>query len=281
MSVFTKIKALQTGFSEREARLAKYIVANPEHIRDFSSQELAKHVGVSQSSVVKFSQKLGYKGYPAFKIAIIEAFSQNTREELISADIARTDSHSQFADKLLASKIKVLQETRELNDVVSLEQAVGHIRAARRVLVAGNGDAALVAKDFSHKLQRLGINAIAEFDSHVQIGIAANLDEQDVVLAISENGNTRETVSIVNEATANGCTVISITKFGRNPIAINANVRLYSVTDESSVRFTSIMSRTGQQLVIDLLFIALTQGLDDGHRQLEKANQVIERFRSS
>lgn len=58
--------------SASEKRLADFILKNSALIRDYSSQQLAFSVGVSQSSVVKFSQKLGYKGFTNLKLAIRE-----------------------------------------------------------------------------------------------------------------------------------------------------------------------------------------------------------------
>ena len=68
MSTFVKIKALRQSLSSSEAKLADFTLNSANAIRNLSSVELAKVVGVSQSSVVKFSQKLGYKGFPALKL---------------------------------------------------------------------------------------------------------------------------------------------------------------------------------------------------------------------
>jgi DNA-binding MurR/RpiR family transcriptional regulator len=75
MSTFTKIKAIKDSLSHSETKLADFILNSPNTIRELSSQELANVAGVSQSSVVKFTQKLDYKGYPAFKLAVIDALN--------------------------------------------------------------------------------------------------------------------------------------------------------------------------------------------------------------
>ena len=70
MSCLLKIRAFQDELSPNERKIALFILANPALIRDYSSQNLANAVGVSQSSIVKFSQKLGYQGFPDLKLAI-------------------------------------------------------------------------------------------------------------------------------------------------------------------------------------------------------------------
>ncbi|QTH72350.1 MurR/RpiR family transcriptional regulator [Pseudoalteromonas xiamenensis] len=81
MSLFIKIKALRASLSNSESKLADYTLNNPELIRNQSSIELASAANVSQSSVVKFAQKLGYKGFPEFKFAVVDALNQQSKQE--------------------------------------------------------------------------------------------------------------------------------------------------------------------------------------------------------
>ena len=87
MSTFVKIKALRQSLSSSEAKLADFTLNSANAIRNLSSVELAKVVGVSQSSVVKFSQKLGYKGFPAFKLAVIDALNDESSEPKLHGEL--------------------------------------------------------------------------------------------------------------------------------------------------------------------------------------------------
>lgn len=279
MSAFVKIKAIKHSLSSSETKLATFTLDSPNAVRDLSSQELANVVGVSQSSVVKFAQKLGYKGYPAFKLAVIDALSKEAPNTQLHGKITLNDGFEQMADKLLASKISVLNETRNLNDMVEFERAVELLKNAKRILICGVGGSALVSKDFSYKLQKLGMVALAEPDGHVQLAIAATFSEADVVVAISESGTTREIVNVVDEARENHSKIISITKYGQTAVSEHADVKLYSVAEEASARLSSILARTAQELIIDMLFIALTQASRPGRKLLEKTNEVVSHFR--
>ncbi len=279
MSAFVKIKAIKHSLSSSETKLATFTLDSPNAVRDLSSQELANVVGVSQSSVVKFAQKLGYKGYPAFKLAVIDALSKEAPNTQLHGKITLNDGFEQMADKLLASKISVLNETRNLNDMVEFERAVELLKNAKRILICGVGGSALVSKDFSYKLQKLGMVALAEPDGHVQLAIAATFSEADVVVAISESGTTREIVNVVDEARENHSKIITITKYGQTAVSEHADVKLYSVAEEASARLSSILARTAQELIIDMLFIALTQASRPGRKLLEKTNEVVSHFR--
>ncbi|MCP5012918.1 MAG: MurR/RpiR family transcriptional regulator, partial [Aestuariibacter sp.] len=92
-------------------------------------------------------------------------------------------------------------------------------------------------------------------------------------------GSTREIVNVVQQAKDNHAKVISITKYGNTPVSEPADVKLYSVAEEASARLSSILARTAQELIIDMLFIALTQASRPGRKLLERTNEVVSQFR--
>ncbi|MFC6440897.1 MurR/RpiR family transcriptional regulator [Bowmanella sp. JS7-9] len=279
MSVFVKLKALRDTFSDSEARLADFTLSSANVIRELSSVELARIAGVSQSSVVKFAQKLGFKGYPAFKLGVIDSLNSETGDVRLHSKVTLNDSLAQISAKLLESKMAVLTETKNLNTAEAFEQAVSLLKAAKRILIIGLGGSALVGKDFSYKLQKLGMAAIAEPDGHAQLAYVATFGKDDLVVAISESGQTREVIKAVQQAQANDCPVVSITQYAANPVSDCASVKLYSVAEKESVRLSSILARTAQEFVIDILFIAITQSSRTGRKMLEKTNQLIGDFR--
>ncbi|MFT6268353.1 MAG: DNA-binding MurR/RpiR family transcriptional regulator [Alphaproteobacteria bacterium] len=280
MAAFSKIRALLPSLSSSEEKLADFILSSPSALRDLSSQKLAASVGVSQSSVVKFAQKLSYKGYPALKLAILDDISNaNANPQQLHGSIRLDDDYLTMSNKLVQSKIAVLQQTQSLNDQKAINQAVDLILKANRVMLTGLGGSALVAKDFCFKMQRLGITAMSEVDGHAQLALACTLNQDDVVFALSESGLTREVVNIVRQAKENQTPVISVTKFGATAVSNMADVKLYSVAEEASTRISSILARTAQELIIDVLFITLMQRSDKGRQLLEKSRKIVTQFR--
>ncbi len=76
MSPLVKIRSERDQMSAIERRIADFILENAQLLRDYSSQQLANALRISQSSVVKFSQKLGFKGYPDLKYSVGEAIAR-------------------------------------------------------------------------------------------------------------------------------------------------------------------------------------------------------------
>jgi len=285
MSTFTKIKAIRNSLSTSETKLADFILNSSNAIRELSSQELANVARVSQSSVVKFTQKLGYKGYPTFKLAVIDALNSeavnNNKNNQLHGKITLNDSLRELANKLLHSKISVLNETKDLNETKSVEQAVTLIKSAKRILICGLGGSALVGYDFSYKLQKIGLSAIANSDPHAQLAYAATFSKDDLVFAISESGFTHEVIQICNQAKQNNAKIISLTKYGKTPVSQTSDVKLYSIAENESIRLSSILARTSQEFMIDIIFIAITQSSRQSRKFLEKTNSTIAEFRSS
>lgn len=77
MNCLTRIRQRYPTLAASDKKLADYILSQPDETRHLSSQQLAAEAGVSQSSVVKFAQKLGFKGFPALKLALSEALASS------------------------------------------------------------------------------------------------------------------------------------------------------------------------------------------------------------
>lgn len=283
MSILHKINVLRDLFSPGEKLLADFILSNPDQIRYMSSRTLAETAGVSQASVVKFTQKLGNKGYTDFKFALNDSLHQTAEKPSVQlhGQISLDDNFDVTADKLVASKVTVLHNTRAINSQQTFELACQKLLTAKRIMLCGIGASALVARDLTLKLQKLGMAALTESDTHVQLANLANYSQDDLLFVISESGETPEVIATAKHARANQVQIISLTGYGSNSISRLADVCLHTVADETSARLSSILARTAQELVIDTLFILLTQSSDKGRKMLEASNQALLDYRAA
>ncbi|MCX2779225.1 SIS domain-containing protein [Microbulbifer thermotolerans] len=280
MGAIAQIRAMRGSMSNHERRIADYILANIEGVRSLSSKNLADQVGVSQSSVVKFSQKLGFRGYTDLKLSLTEALARTSLlPKVIHGDIAVDDQLGTVAQKLIARKTVSLNETLAVNREALLLESVNLLAEADRIVLAGVGASSLVAKDFAFKLMKLGKSVLAESDTHVQIANAATLGKGDLVFAISESGLTREVIRVAETGLKRGAEVVSLTRFSRNPLVDIARVNLYCVADEAGARSSSILARTAQHMVTDLLFILVSQRDERAKDLFERSREAVEVLR--
>jgi len=280
MSILKIISARLDSMSEADRQIGRFIVEHPERMLQLSSAALAVETGRSQSSVVKFSQKMGYGGYQELKLAVNKAQAQESQVPpgLIHGGIEAGDRYATIRQKLISSKILSIQETVAVNNEETIDRVVDALAKARRIHLAGVGASSLVARDFSYKLLKLGRIVLLDSDSHVQIANAATLKPDDVLFAISYSGSSLETLRVAERARAQGANVISVTGLQQNPLAEVANLHLFTVADEERVRSSAITSRDAQLALTDLLFILLVRrqpGASDSIHRCEAATAVL------
>ena len=264
MSVLNEITWLLPELAENQQKIARSILNNPEEILKLSSSQFAEEVGVSQSSIVKFSQKIGLKGYPALKLAISEELGRNDlfktfpHKSLHNA-ISLEDTLTVMAQKLAHEKMAAITETTRRLNVPVFKKVIELINSAHRVQIVGIWGSGLTAKDLSYKLQKIGIVSLSEADIHVQIATAMTLTPNDVQIVISFSGGRKDMRVATKMAKSQGAKVIVITGDKNGPLAKLADYTLESISEENQWRSSSISSRTAQNTVTDLIFLALMQ----------------------
>ncbi|MGE5549474.1 MAG: MurR/RpiR family transcriptional regulator [Bacteroidota bacterium] len=254
-SALLKIRGLYPSLRPSERRVADYVLANAGAVILLSSTELGERTGTSDATVVKFSQRLGFRGYQEFKIALAGEVSGPAPE--VFGEVEPTDGLATLRDKVFAANIEALHDTRKVLDPGALEQAVQAILEARQVCFYGVGASGLVALDAQQKFMRVGVICHAYGDSHLQATQAALLEKGDVAVAISHSGQTKDTLEVVRIAKENGALTIALTNFSRSPLACLADLKLLTSTRESTFRSGAIASRLAQLSVIDVLFTAV------------------------
>lgn len=258
MSSLLRIRQIYSSLAQNERRLADFLLSQPDRARHLSSQKLAEESGVSQSSVVKFAQKLGYKGFPALKLTLSDSLAAKdaiTVHNLILSD----DPLKSVGEKLLAEKLSAIKATLNINSEEMLLETLRLLKEARRIVLVGVGTSGLVAKDFSWKLMKIGINAVAEQDMHALLASVQALSVNDVLLAISYTGERREINLAAQEAQRVGANVLAFTGFTPNTLQQSATHCLYTVAEEQTTRSAAISSTAAQLTLTDLLFMALVQ----------------------
>ena len=234
MNGLLRIRQRYQGLAQSDKKLADYLLLQPDTARHLSSQQLANEAGVSQSSVVKFAQKLGYKGFPALKLALSEALA--SQPESPSVPI-----HNQIRGE------------------EKLHECVTMLRSARRIILTGIGASGLVAQNFAWKLMKIGFNAAAVRDMHALLATVQASSPDDLLLAISYTGVRRELNLAADEMLRVGGKVLAITGFTPNALQQRASHCLYTIAEEQATNSASISACHAQGMLTDLLFIALIQ----------------------
>lgn len=281
MSVISRIQAKRESMTPTDGEIAAFILENPDEMLNLSSVALAKRTGCSQSSVVKFSQRLGYSTYQKLKLAVSEAntLERQSSSAMIHGTIEVGDNFNTIRKKLIGSKMLSMDQTAAANSESDFDKAIESINKAARIHLVGVGASSLVARDLSYKLTKLGRNVLHDSDSHIQMAAASTLGARDVLIAFSHSGNSLETVRIAETARQSGAMVIAVTGQHASALKRVANMCLYTVADEDRVRSSAITARDAQLTLIDLLFVLLVQKQPDARNYIQKSEAAASKLK--
>lgn len=260
-----------------ERRIADFILDNSHLLRDYSSQQLADALRISQSSVVKFSQKLGFKGYPDLKFSVGEAIARNdASEENGAAPSARDDPHAVLAESLWQSKALAEQETRLINAPERIDAIAQAIHAAGKVFIIGLGEDGVPARAFAMKLSLLGVLTVHHFDAVLMAAAASTAAKGDVLLVFSEHGKQHALLQTSRQFHEYKGQVISITRHTANPLRAHADASLLVSAHDERSHIEPLLYQSALQHLLDLLFVLLCE---QGKGRLAQLEANLERVR--
>ena len=235
--------------------IADFILSQPDAVMRMSVTELSEQTGSSQGSVVNFCQNLGLSGFQQLKLSLAQAVVQPV--QYIQEDLARTDDVETICRKMFHAGIQALRDSMSVLDPKAVAAAVEAIRKAKRIEIYGIGSSAPIAEDAHYRMLRIGLDAKAVTDSHIQAISASRTGPDVAVLTISHTGSTHETVVATQLAKEAGATTIALTNYARSPIQSHADVTLFTMARETMFRTEAMTSRIAQLCVIDTLIAAL------------------------
>ena len=278
MLYLTKISNAGSEFTENEQKIADFLQANVSELQSVSSRQMAKQLGISQSSIVKFAQKLGAQGFTELRMALIGEYSASREKTNATAlhlhsSITSDDSLEVIARKLNREKELALEQTCALLDYARLQKIIEVISKAPFIQITGLGGSALVGRDLSFKLMKIGYRVACEADTHVQATVSQALKKGDVQIAISYSGSKKEIVLCAE-------TVIAITSLTDSPLRRLAHFTLDTVSGETEWRSSSMSTRTAQNSVTDLLFVGLVQLNDvESLKMIQRSSELTQRLK--
>ncbi len=270
---FVRLQGAYSGLRAAEQRVADFILAHPDELIYLTVTELAERTNTSESTVVRLSQKIGYKGYQEFKIVLARDLVEPTTE--IYAAIESGDDLRTVKSKVFQANAQALRDTIEVLDDGELQRAVDALAAAGRVEIYGVGGSAPLALDAYHKFLKLGMRAIALSDGDLMAMSSSLLGAGDVALGISHTGASRDVTDALGRAKAGGATTICITHRPTSPITKVSDVVLVTAAKQTAFRSDASSSRIAQLTIIDTLYVGVA------HENHARSLAMIERTREA
>ena len=260
-----RIKASLPSLAPAEQRVARLVLEDPRAFARQPVSELAARAHVSKPTVVRFCRSVGYDGLTDFKRKLAGSVSEGVPfiHRSVDADDKTGDIMVKVIDNAVAAFLKYRNEASTLAFDKAAQALVQTYRDGRRIEFFGVGNSGVVAQDAHHKFFRLGVNAIAYSDGHMQVMSATLLGPGDCVVVISNSGRTRDLMDACDIARRNGATTIVITATG-SPLASAGDIHLSADHPEGFDNYSPMVSRLLHLLIIDILAtcVALRIGIE-------------------
>lgn len=272
--ILVKTKFLLPTLSRAEKLVAKYLLDNPEAIRNMTLLILAQETGSSDTSIIRFCKRLGYDGFSSFKQSFMEAAVDENKT--ITQEISSNDSMIDILNKVFKHNIETLNNTLALVSE-DYSKALEALLKAKSVHFFGVGDAYIVANLAYMKFSRLGYSGSAHSDVTLQLITASLLSENDVALAISYSGASGNVVKAMKVAKEAGATTICITQMNKSPLLKYTDINLFISTSDLTVGKDIVSRRVADQAIIEALYLGvLTKTERDSALFIKKTQKAID-----
>jgi DNA-binding MurR/RpiR family transcriptional regulator len=226
------IRARFDEFSRSQKDVAQYIVDHLDEAAFQTAEELARRANTSSSTVVRFSQALGFEGFPELQQAARDEYRRrppgvsNGSGTAAAAPLFSLD-HTESEAALAADHVN-LEDTAHKLSRTDLETAIDAIVSAGKVLIAGTDQMAFFASYLRHLLMLLDLRAeIVASPSQEALGRLSRIDEQTLVIGLSAGRPHPLITRTMKLARHRKAPTLAITDATLSEVARLARIRLY------------------------------------------------------
>jgi DNA-binding MurR/RpiR family transcriptional regulator len=217
--LLNRIESHYVTLSKSQKKIADYILKNYDKVAFMTASALGEATGVSESTVVRLANALGYEGYPKLQKGLQEAIKTRLttvqRFEL-SKDIGENVNYLQ---RIMHLDIENIRKTIEGLDTARVDEMVEALHGARKVYILGLRSSSVLANYLGFYLNfMLDDVHVAQLGTYDVFDHLLNLQEGDVLVAISFPRYSNKTFEVVDFAKAQGARVIGITDSMNSPL---------------------------------------------------------------
>ncbi len=242
-------------------QIAEFVLNDPERVRIMTITELASAASVADSTVSRFVRELGLDGYRSLRLGIAEATfatrasANGETEQYVYEGISRDEPAESIIGKVERSSQAALRQTALRVNPKAIDGAVDLIERADVIVFFAMGLSCVAAQAGVMRFTRAGKKCLLFHDQSIQVMSATILTSRDVVIGISDSGQTTAVVDAMRLARAHGAATIGVTSVERSALVAHADVAVFTSTVPGSGLYgESVTSKWGQLLVIDTLY---------------------------
>ena len=233
--LLNRIRQKQESFPAAQRLVAAYVVENYNQIPFLSITTLAKNIGVSDNTVIKFCNQLGFQKFTEFK----RVFSDYAHSELVMfnklSETGEGDIENSFFAQGLEEDSAAIHATltNPINQQ-NLPEMLSMLDKAKNIYITGGRGSAIMAALFANMLRYLGYKV-----HDISTGVGDYLDrlsmveKDDLVIVISFPRYTAQIVNAAKYLHAQGVPIVLITDTGLSPALPYASLSFHCSYDSN------------------------------------------------
>ena len=240
-------------------------MAQAQETINLTITELGNRVGVSDASIVRFAQSLGYSGFHALKIRLAEDIVSPM--SIVHEDMMPDDSPAIAAQKAMNLGLRSLEDTMRILDMQVFEETIHALSNARQIMLFASGNSIPIAMDLSFRLTKIGLTSRFAIDPTTQEMHASLASPEDVAVGISHTGSSKDTVYAIELAKQRGARTVCVTNHSDSPLTRLSDLRLIAATRASHFREERLDSNLGSLALTEALYVGLCVARSDAAEQ--------------
>ncbi|MCH4825932.1 MurR/RpiR family transcriptional regulator [Planococcus halocryophilus] len=239
-----------TEFSSGQKKVSNLFFKEPIFLAFSTALEVGKRVNVSESTVIRWTQKLGYKGYAEFQQVVQRKLAEE-RLEKAEQKLPEPIADQSFLENLLDADILSIVKLKKSINEEKLLEIVDRISQANQIYVTGNFFDYGIAHWFANWLNLVLGHTETMYPStgeyYTQL---AKLEKGDLVIAFVFPRYSKLAIDTLRSAKAQGAEVVVLTDSEESPaltyadysltVSVNSNLNIDSYTSVHAL-LTSIM----------------------------------------
>ena len=265
--ILSIIKDSYTELRPAERRVADVVLADVSFAVDASNAEIARRADASEPTVTRFCRSIGCDGVRDFKLKLAQSVVVGRLYLAADGPAPSGADGSPLWSVVFGEARNALAAAERSVDPAEILKGAELVAKAHQVLIFGlGGSSTSLAQETQNRLFRYGVVAHAHADPYMLKMMAATLKPNDLVIAISSTGRTREIIEAVEVARHYRAGAIGITAPG-SELAELCDVKLTVDVPEYPDTLKPTASRYAFLAIIDLLSTAVGYQLDPTARE--------------
>lgn len=229
------IKNIQSKFnslSKGQKAIAEFVINNYDKAAFMTAATLGETVSVSESTVVRFANTLGYDGYRELQKELHELVKNKL------TTVQRLSMTSEYSNKENALKkamrkdLENIEKTINEVDLASFQEAINLILNADNVYILGLRSSSFLAGYLGFYLSFIikGVKVLSAGPNDLFEQLL-RVDSKDLIIGISYPRYSKRTLEALEFCMEKGCKIISITDSIISPASKDSDISLIASSD--------------------------------------------------